>query len=196
MKICTKCKEELNESCFGKGVEKPDKLSYWCRKCVRLHDQQHHKKYPWKRIFCDIKTRCNNSKSKCYHRYGERGIRCLITLEEIKELWFRDKAYLMKKPSIDREDNDGNYVFSNCRFIEHVENSKRATFGKGHTILQYDLKGNFIKEWKSVKEVSKVFDKHPLTINASCRYNSTTAGFKWKYKTKIRKSPTIKKENR
>ena len=41
-------------------------------------------------------------------------------------LWLRDEAANMKKPSIDRKDKDGHYVFGNCRFIELSNNSKLA----------------------------------------------------------------------
>lgn len=77
---------------------------------------------PWKFIFIDIKRRCTNIKRKDYKYYGGKGIKCLITSQEIKELWFRDKAYLMKQPSIDRKDNNGHYEFNNCRFIEMSKN--------------------------------------------------------------------------
>lgn len=70
------------------------------------------KKYtPWKKILDGIKQRCNNPRVERYKNYGGRGIKCLITAEELKTLWFRDKAYEMKRPSIDRIDNDGNYCF-------------------------------------------------------------------------------------
>ena len=77
---------------------------------------------PWKFILKYIKQRCNNKNRKDYKEYGGRGIKCLITEEELKELWFRDKAYLMTKPSIDREDNNGHYEFLNCSFIELSKN--------------------------------------------------------------------------
>lgn len=80
---------------------------------------------PWCRISNSIRSRCNNSKHYDFRWYGAKGIQGKITSKEIKELWFRDKAYLMKKPSIDRIDNDGHYEVSNCRFIELVENIKR-----------------------------------------------------------------------
>jgi hypothetical protein len=78
------------------------------------------------RIYHGCRQRCNNKKLPIYHRYGGRGIKCLISKEELKALWVRDKADLMKRPSIDRIDNDGNYEFNNCRFIELSINAGRS----------------------------------------------------------------------
>ncbi len=47
-----------------------------------------------------------------------------MTVEDFRILWFRDKAYLMKKPSIHRINNDKGYTKSNCKFIELSENSR------------------------------------------------------------------------
>lgn len=83
---------------------------------------------PWERTFNLIKIRCvQNPKDKYYY---QRGIKMLITLEELKSLWFRDKAYEMKNPSIDRINSKGDYTFDNCRYIELSENLSRANKGK------------------------------------------------------------------
>jgi len=84
--------------------------------------KQHRKKYPWKHTLKYIKSRCNNPKMTNYESYGGRGIKCLITAGELKKLWFRDKAYLMEKPSIDRKENDDNYTYENCEYIEISDN--------------------------------------------------------------------------
>jgi hypothetical protein len=73
--------------------------------------------------FYKINQRCNNPKCKDYPNYGGRGIKALITKEEIKILWFRDKAYNMNNPTIDKIDNDGNYTFDNCQWLENKDNS-------------------------------------------------------------------------
>ena len=80
--------------------------------------------FPWLRAFYGAKLRCTSKKRKKYSRYGGRGIKFLMTKDDFKYLWFRDEAYKLKRPSIDRIDNDGNYLLKNCRFIEHSKNAR------------------------------------------------------------------------
>lgn len=61
-----------------------------------------------------------------HDRYYKRGIKNFLTPEDLKLLWFRDKAYLMKKPSIDRINDDGNYTLKNCRYLELIININRG----------------------------------------------------------------------
>jgi len=72
-----------------------------------------------------IRSRCTDKKHENYKWYGGRGIKCFLTVKDLERLWKRDKAYKMKKPSIDRINNDGNYELSNCRFIEMIDNYRR-----------------------------------------------------------------------
>jgi hypothetical protein len=53
-------------------------------------------------------------------------------------------------------------------------------------VLQYDLEGNFIKEWSSIKKASLELNITPEAIGNCLRKgtNSSSGGFKWKYKTK------------
>lgn len=81
--------------------------------------------HPWMKTFLAARYRCENPKVKYYHRYGGRGIKFRLTLEECKRLWERDGAATMLSPSIDRIDNDGDYVFANCQFISRSANSKK-----------------------------------------------------------------------
>jgi hypothetical protein len=83
--------------------------------------RRHNKKYPWMVHYRNARARTIYPKS----RYYQRGIKLLMEANDFKELWFRDKAYLLKKPSIDRIDTSLHYSFPNCRFIELTTNLKR-----------------------------------------------------------------------
>ena len=85
---------------------------------------------PWILCHRGIKRRCIDPKNKNYKYYGGKGIKALLTREEIKFLWKRDNAWQLRFPTIDRIDSDGDYSFENCRFIEQFENSSRAHKGK------------------------------------------------------------------
>jgi hypothetical protein len=140
-KVCNYCKQTRHLEEFHKNKTMRDGRSRTCKKCAALLNKQYttanreiikarteayYAKYPWKVVLISIKDRCNNPNTDCYRWYGGRGIKCLITEQELKELWVRDKADSLQKPTIDRLDNDGSYTFENCRFIEFQENLQRA----------------------------------------------------------------------
>jgi hypothetical protein len=140
-KICTKCRIRKSVELFFKRPNVPDGRRSWCSRCEMadttkyrhkypkkhsVYNTKYRRQFPWVKTFTSIRSRCNTKSDKSYRWYGKRGIQNKLTVNNIKYLWYRDQAYLMKKPSIDRKDPDKNYTLSNCRFIEHVENCKLA----------------------------------------------------------------------
>jgi hypothetical protein len=81
---------------------------------------------PWYQSWENAKQRCTNTNNPNYKNYGGRGIRFNLSQDDFAFLWQRDNAAAMIKPSIDRIDSDGDYHLANCRFIEHLENSRRG----------------------------------------------------------------------
>lgn len=135
-KQCIQCLEIKNLNSFHKRKYSKDGYRSVCKECRKQNrkenrdylnnkEKQYYKNNPWKLTLKAIKARCNNENDSNYKYYGGRDIKCLITAEELKELWFRDKAYEMDKPSIDRKDNDGNYEYSNCAYIELSDNVRK-----------------------------------------------------------------------
>ena len=53
----------------------------------------------------------------------------------------------------------------------------------GQEIIQYDLDGNFIKEWKGMKEAARTLNIKPPNLTATLKGRQKTCrGFLWKYK--------------
>ena len=185
MKVCVRCNKEKELTEFSKDKTRPDGLFPYCCECKKLtrnkeRDRKTSKIYrknkPWCRVLESIKQRCYNPKCERYKNYGGRGIKCYLTQKNIKFLWDRDNAFLLKKPSIDRIDNDGDYTLENCRFMEYKENSIK---NKLRPINQYDLNGTFIKSWNSITEVTG--NLHIYNISRAIKYNLTAGGYKWLY---------------
>ena len=92
--------------------------------------EKYKKQCPWVKVYYHIDSRCNNTRDDSYDMYGAKGIKNFLTKEDVKFLWERDKANLLKKPSIDRKDSKKDYYVENCCFIELVENSKKSWFNR------------------------------------------------------------------
>lgn len=161
-KVCHHCQVQKRNEDFYKDQRASDGLASSCKRChlvrTRRWQDSHRDKVcassrkwqlknkdrvaaTWKRYYLrnPIYFTWKNAMGRCYspafHNYsyyGGRGIQCLLTLDELRRLWFRDKADLMDRPSLDRIDSDGNYTFDNCRFIELIENVRKAAVQRWH----------------------------------------------------------------
>jgi len=194
LKQCSQCKKFKTQFEFKKEKRNKAGITCWCHTCTANLSRKHYwtnrsqklqqqklrrLQFPWESSYYHLVTRCTNVKDKAYYRYGGRGIQCLITKDEVKELWFRDKAYLMKKPSIDRKDNDGHYIYENCRFIEQSQNSKNNS--RIRSVFQYDLEENFIQQFQNIKEASvklNIQNAHICLVLQGHR--KTAGGFIWR----------------
>lgn len=130
-----------NKAYFKKWAEdNKEKICAASRKWKRKNEAYCYKKtrewfskHPWASNHSAAKNRCTNSNSFQYTNYGGRGIKFNLTMAETVMLWDRDKASQMKSPSIHRKDNDGNYEYSNCEFIEMSDHSRKTWTGRHHS---------------------------------------------------------------
>ena len=129
-KRCYKCEQVKPISDFRQYKSGKNKGYYhsYCKECSKIgknkpeYRKDYRERKPWMIVWNRINTRCNYDKN---NRYRIRGLKVQITIEEIKDVWFRDGAYLLERPSIDRIDSNKNYTKENCRFIELLDNLRR-----------------------------------------------------------------------
>ena len=91
------------------------------------------------------------------------------------------EAYIPNKdnlPQVDHIDNDKthNYV-NNLQWITHKDNVRK---GNNIPILQYDLDGNFIREWECAADVGKEVKGN--ICHCSKGKLKSAYGYMWKYK--------------
>lgn len=182
MKTCTKCGliKNLSEYYFRKDANKyrPE-----CKECWKQFT--HHFKYnvvPWRKHYYAARRRSTVETDKSYHRY--KIFEFNLTMEETEILWNRDKAWLLKKPSINRINPLKGYKFDNCEFIEMKINTSLANQdSKRKPVLQFDLDGSFIKEWDSAKTAGKILNIDSGDIGRVCMGKQSHAHFYyWSYK--------------
>ena len=147
-KVCTKCGESYPATAeyFYRNKTGKDGLRSWCKICMKKYLKFWHKQDRqtlWghlRRVFINVKDRCNNPNNKWYRRYGGRGIKnkfrnfddffAYIT-KELRITAFEE----IKGLQIDRRNNDGNYEPGNIRFITAKANSNNKRNSKRKEML-------------------------------------------------------------
>jgi len=134
----------------------------------------------WLRHFYGAKARCENKMLPFYKHYGGRGIKFLFSKVDFKSLWLRDKAWLLKRPSIDRINNDGDYEMGNCRFVELSENVKKEHIN--HPKKSKIVVNSLGQSFPSLAEAGRVVGiLHTSIANCLKGRTKTAGGLKWQY---------------
>lgn len=143
------------------------------RNCAKEYRKKRWLENPWIKKHAGIISRCRNKNSYYY----KNGIKNFLHIRDVKELWFRDRAYLLKEPSMDRIDTHGHYTKENCQFIELYENKIKDSRGEHHS--QHKLTVAQVLEIRKSKlsdiKLGKQFGVSRVTIYDVRKRNS------WKY---------------
>lgn len=110
---------------------------------------------PWRRAYSNIRNRCNYNLQHKTEFYNGKGIKCKITPSELKEIFYRDKAWEFKVPSVDRKNPEGDYDKENVQWIDFDDNRAQRLMNNpyrkeiGEKLQQYLNKEFENNKWPS-----------------------------------------------
>ena len=120
--------------------------------------------------------------------YGGRGNNFIMTDKSdiVLQLWGDGLTInkIVEKTSLNVETVRG-YLNKNGITKEQIRERANYYIGlsKSRPVLQYDLDGNFIKEWNTAIEAANTLNLNSKYITSTCRgHQKTYSGMKWKYK--------------
>ena len=117
-------------------------------------------------IWHNIKNRCLNPNTPYYKYYGGRGITiCPEWTDDYTKFrdWSLSNGY-QEGLEIDREDTDGNYEPSNCRWVTHKENMRNTRHCKLTLNQSNEIRNLHKTEDYTYKELAHKFGVDETTI--------------------------------
>lgn len=137
--------------CFRKDVTQKE---------ATVHGKSHTQLY---RIWCAMKTRCNNPNAENYPNYGGRGIKLCADWENNFDSFYEWSMLHGYKPglTIERIQVDGNYEPANCKWVTFKEQCVNKTNTK---YVTYNGETKSLKEWSD--ETGLVYSCLLWRINA------------------------------
>jgi hypothetical protein len=112
------------------------------------------------KVWIAMRDRCNNPNNPSFHNYGGRGIKVCERWESF-ENFLADMGDRPAAFEIDREDNDGDYEPSNCRWLSRQRNLNNK---RSNRLLELNGQTHTIAEWSTITGLSW------LTIRQRLRY--------------------------
>lgn len=90
------------------------------------------------------------------------------------------------KPEVDHIDGiRHNAKVSNLRWVTRIENESNKVFASYvpsyRSVDQYDIQDNFIKTWRSLKDVVEFYDFSVKKLRRACQKKIICGGYKWYY---------------
>jgi hypothetical protein len=95
-----------------------DKNRERVRQNCRINTAKFLKNHRWISSYWKAYERCNNPHHKSFKNYGAKGIKLLMTQDDFKMVYFKDRAEKMKRAEVHRINNDGHYEISNVVYLE------------------------------------------------------------------------------
>lgn len=115
-------------------------------------------------IWCGMKKRCSNPKSRFWTHYGGRGIRVCDRWGSSFANFFADMGHPPDGMTIDRIDNDGDYEPRNCQWATRLVQSRNT---RRNIHLTWRGKTQCVSGWAQELGIPYRFFRYTLGANSS-----------------------------
>lgn len=95
------------------------------------------------RAWVTMRSRCEDTNNKRYHRYGGRGIKVCDRWQSF-DMFYADMGDAPHGASLDRIDNDGDYEPGNCRWATPTQQQNNTSNNRTYT---HDGKTQTLAQW-------------------------------------------------
>lgn len=145
--------------------------------------------YRWNRHKSDLNNNkhSNNHLQSSWNKYGKDNFKYeIIEKCELDVIDDREIYWITHYDSIKNGYNQCEGGLG-CRGYKHTEEElmKMRAIQNPKKVIQFDLKGNIIKEWESASQASKQLNLYSLAIKKGCErknYVKTVGSYIWMYK--------------
>lgn len=150
-------------------------------------------KYTFKYVSREIYNhQCGNSKQRGHKKpnYTLKEFRIWLKSQNNFNLiwgnWVKSNFEKWLKPSVDRIKDDLPYTFGNIQLVTWKYNFNKGNNSRKSPVLQFDLDGNFIKEYESATDAKNISGFCRTKISNCCNGHAKShKGFIWKFKQNV-----------
>lgn len=124
---------------------------------------------------CFLKPSINKKGYQRVNLYKNGKLKSFLVHRLVAEAYIPNPNNL---PEVDHIDNDKNHNYvNNLQWLSHKDNVRKSC---NKPILQFDLNGNFIREWECTADVGREVKSHIChCLNGD---HKTALGYIWKFK--------------
>lgn len=198
MKECTKCREVKSLDKFSPNKYRKDGKQSMCKSCSSVYQKRRGRTKDGmiSYIYTDQKTR-SKLRGHPIPNYTKLELRKWLLgqklFHELFDQWVESGYDRWGKPSCDRIDSTGYYELDNLQLMTSKENNEKGNIeqrkgllntSKPHKpVFQYTKQGEFVAEYFSQSEASRVTGINRSSISNCCLGQRPSAGgFIWKTK--------------
>lgn len=196
-KRCCTCKKFKTVDCFNEDKSREDGLYIMCNCCKAITnlDYNHSIKGLVSKIY-NAQIRSSIKRNHNLPTYTKKQLMdFIINHKDFDRLYFNwEKSNFNTdlKPSINRIDDYSPYSIDNIELVTWKDNKQKEYNNRlqglnnkhNRSVLQFDLEGNFIKEYYSIMQAERETGVLNAHIGKVCKnkpnYN-TAGGYFWKY---------------